>query len=402
MTARSLIVCTILLATAIRVAPAGEANPEAAGAPDWKVADFESRTIYHSPQTPGYTCWVYLWKMQDQSAMAGFYQATGPAEGRPRAPMDVQKKLSWPHLSDPRRDMTGLKTCNVYLRSTDAGATWQTVSEDTFRSPMNGIVVGTAGLQNGTILRAVSGPCLTDDPDLPRTGLAQRSTDVTKTWDKPASLLPPEEFTVLPVGIRQLRDGRVVVVGGVARVPCGGAWGEYGLVMEPLLLVSNDNGQTWGPPVPVIPEENRKGWACEECDVAELPNGDLFWVFRRCAPEDQDRPLHQRRHVQWQGVMAKQGDTWTPKWVGPTPFPNTGLPNLVATREGVVLHVNVGHWTADAGKTWRRLDLPGTGYYPKGVQLDDGRILIVAHTGSDDPYGVDQKIVMSRFRLARP
>ena len=100
--------------------------------------------------------------------------------------------------------------------------------------------------------------------------------------------------------------------------------------------------------------------------------------------------------------MAKQGDTWTPKWVGPTPFPNTGLPNLVATREGVVLHVNVGHWTADAGKTWRRLDLPGTGYYPKGVQLDDGRILIVAHTGSDDPYGVDQKIVMSRFRLARP
>jgi hypothetical protein len=403
MSKRWWIVWTILLGTAMPgVAPAGEANPDAARTPDWKVADHESRAIYHSPQTPGYTCWVYLWKMPDGSVMAGFYQATGPAEGRARAPMDVQKKLSWPHLSDPRRDMTGLRTSNVHLRTTDGGTTWQKVSEDTFRSPMNGIVVGTAGLQNGTILRAVWGPYLPYDPDVPRTGLVQRSTDATKTWDGLASLLPGDTFTARPVGIRQLRDGRVVVVGGVARIPYGRAWSEYGPLMEPLLLVSGDNGRTWGPPVPVIPEESRKGWACEECDVAEEPNGDLFWVFRRCAPEDQDRPLNERRHVQWQGVMAKQGDTWKPTWVGPMPFPNTGLPNLVATREGVVLHVNVGHWTADAGKTWHRLDLPNPGYYPKGVQLDDGRILVVAHIGSDDPYGVDQKIVMSRFRLARP
>ena len=59
----------------------------------------------------------------------------------------------------------------------------------------------------------------------------------------------------------------------------------------PAVVVSDDGGKTWGTPIQVIPEENRKGWACEECDVAELPNGDLFWVFRRCVPEDGDKPL---------------------------------------------------------------------------------------------------------------
>jgi hypothetical protein len=369
---------------------------------DFEAAEHQHRTIYHSPQTPGYTCWLFAWVMPDQSVMITFYQATGPMEGRPRAPIEIQKKLSWPHLSDPRRDMTGLKTCNVYLRSTDGGATWKKVSEDFFRSPMNGPVNGTTGLSDGTILRAVLGNCLPYDADVPWTGLLQRSTDGTKTWSKLTPILPPDEITLRPVGIRQLRDGRVIVMGGVSRISAGRRTAdEYCKIMEPLLIVSNDGGRTWGSPIPVVPEENRKGWGCEECDAAELPNGDLFWVFRRPAPEDKDLPWSRQRHVQWQGVMEKQGDTWTPKWVGPAPFGNTGLPNLVATREGVILHVKVSSWTADAGKTWHRLlNLPDMGYYPKGVQLADGRILVFAHTGSDDQYGaVDQSIVMDSFRL---
>jgi hypothetical protein len=38
-------------------------------------------------------------------------------------------------------------------------------------------------------------------------------------------------------------------------------------------------------------------------------------------------------------------------------------------------------------------------YYPKSLQLADGRILVFGHLGSDDPYGVDQAIVMDAFRL---
>ena len=243
----------------------------------------------------------------------------------------------WPDLVDPRRDMTGLNLSYVYLRSRDGGATWTKVSQYAFRSPVNTLAVTEAALRDGTILRALFGSYLPYDADVPGTGLVQRSTDGTKTWGRLTSLLSPDTFTVYPKGIRQLRDGRVALLGGVSRVPAGRTWLEYYKVMDPLLLVSDDNGKTWGPPIQVIPEKNRKGWACEECDAAELPNGDLFWVFRRSVPEDADKPLNKRGHTYWQGVTEKHGDTWTPKWVGPSPFPNLGLPSLVATRQGVIL-----------------------------------------------------------------
>ncbi len=244
------------------------------------------------------------------------------------------------------------------------------------------------------------GPYLAYDSDVAGTALVQRSADGSKTWDRLTVVLPPEKFTARPAGLRQLSDGRVILLGGVSRVPAGRAWEEYTATMEPLLLVSADEGKTWGPPIPVVPEEHREGWACEECDAVELPGGDLFWVFRRCAPEDAAQPLAKCRHVQWQGVTAKRGESWTPKWVAPAPFGNSGLPNLLATREGVVLHTKVGHWTADRGKSWHSLQLPDVGYYPKAVQLADGRIFVFAHAGGDDPYGaVDQSIIMTTFKL---
>src|SRR3954469_3800164 len=49
------------------------------------VSSFSRRTIYHSPQTPGYTCWVGAWIMPDQSLMVTFKQATGPLTGRARS-----------------------------------------------------------------------------------------------------------------------------------------------------------------------------------------------------------------------------------------------------------------------------------------------------------------------------
>jgi hypothetical protein len=367
----------------------------------FEAVDYHRRTIYHSPETPGYTCWVYPWLMPDNSIMVSFFQATGPKDGRPRAPLALQKKLSWPHLADPRRDMTGLNTCTVCLRSTDGGATWNKLSEVPHRGVINSLVHGCVGLSDGTILRSVYGAYLPYDPDVPRTGLVQRSTDGAKTWGNMACVLPADRFLAYPIGLRRLREGRVLFLGGVSRGPADRPWSEFGEGMEPLLMVSDDDGKTWGRPIQVVPEANRKGWSCEECDAAELPNGDLFWVFRRCVPEDANKPMHQRRHTHWQGVTEKCGNTWKPKWVGPSPFPNLGLPNLMATREGVVLYVNAGHWTADNGKTWHPVyNLPAPAYYPKAVQLADGRILVFGHVGSDDPYGaVDQSIVMDSFRL---
>ena len=79
------------------------------------------------------------------------------------------------------------------------------------------------------------------------------------------------------------------------------------------MLVSDDGGKTWGEPIPVIPEEHRKGWACEECDAAELPGGDLFWAFRRCAPEHQV--------VWYENDVTPSDDNWA-KHVICQPFPH--------------------------------------------------------------------------------
>lgn len=392
--------CVGLLCTMLgSVAAAADAVP-AATPKSVEAVDYKRQVIYHSPETPGYTCWVYPWVMPDGSIMVSFYQATGPLEGRPRAPMDVQKKLSWPHLSDPRRDLTGLNTTTVYLRSTDGGETWTKVSEVPFKGVINSLVHGGTALKDGTILRNIYGAYLPYDADVPRTGVVQRSTDGAKTWGKMETVLPPNDYLAYPIGLHTLRDGRVIFLGGVSKGIADRPWSEYGPAMEPLLMVSEDQGKTWNGPIQVVPEEHRKDWACEECDAVELTNGDLFWVFRRCAPDQANKPIGERGHTHWQGVTEKCGNSWKPKWVGPSPFPNYGLPNLVAAREGVILYINGAHWTADEGKTWQPIkNLPWPAYYSKGLQLADGRVLVFGHIGSDDPYGTDQKIVLDTFRL---
>ena len=64
---------------------AREADADAAKK-DFEAVDYQRRTIYHSPETPGFTCWVHATVLWDNSVLIGFYQATGPKKGRPRRP----------------------------------------------------------------------------------------------------------------------------------------------------------------------------------------------------------------------------------------------------------------------------------------------------------------------------
>ena len=101
-------------------------------------------------------------------------------------------------------------------------------------------------------------------------------------------------------------------------------------------------------------------------------------------------------------MLQKPGDAWTSGDVGPAPFPHSGHPDVLATREGPILHVATSgvHWTTDAGKTWHKLNVPGTSYYPRAIQASDGRIFVFGHVGGDDAFGKsDQSIVMDSFRL---
>ena len=364
-----------------------------------KVAATEhQRTqIYHSPQTPGFTCWTGTWTMPDGSIMVCFTQATGPITGRSRTPENILRKLSWPPGGDAGYDMNVLELRNVHLRSDDAGKTWTQVSADKFRSCMNDITgESQTALRDGTIIRGVWGYYLPFDPQLPQTGFLQRSRDGSKTWGEPVVLLDPKKFTAWPKRIRQLKDGRLIVLGGVAGVPANSRnRAEYNRLFEPMLLISSDKGKTWSSPVAVVPARHRKNWGGEEFDAAELANGDLLCVFRRMNPNGSGE-------VRWQSVLKKQGDHWKPEHAGSAPFPHSGHPELLATREGVILHIATTgiHWTGDAGQSWHRLNVPGSAYYPRSVQAADGRIYIFAHRGGDNAFGkVDQHISMDTFRL---
>lgn len=361
-------------------------------ADDFTAVEHARHTIYHSPQSPGYTCWVGAWTMPDGSLMVSFTQATGPVTGRRKAPKEIMDRLSW----YPEYDMTGLDMKNVHLHSTDGGQTWQQVSADPFESPMNG-VSGEAetALADGTVIRGVFGFYLPYNPELPQTGFLQRSSDGTRTWGEPQVLLDPDKYLAWPRRIRTLRDGRLVVPIGVAHFAAGShTRAEYGKQVEPMLVVSADNGKTWQGPFPTVPSEQRGGWT-EELDVAELASGDLLCLFRRAGSDDDTK--------RWQSVLKKSGDTWVPQKVVVSALPHDGQPELLATREGPIVYVASGiHWTIDEGQSWNRFDIPGAAYYPRSVQAADGRIFVFGHVGGDNAYGTaDQSIVMDSFRLVK-
>lgn len=373
------------------------AGPTAAGishAGEFVASEHRRQTIYRSPQKPGFTSWVGAWTMPDGSLMVSFTQATGPVEGRPQAPQEVQHKLTWPPPGHPDYDMTGLDMRNVHLRSADAGKSWKQVSADPFKSCMNG-VSGEAetALADGAVIRAVFGFYLPYNPELPQTGYLQRSTDGTQTWGEPDLPLDPQKYSMWPRRIRSLRDGRLVLLAGVVQAPAGSQTrAEFGKSVAPMVMVSADQGRTWQGPIAATADEQRGGWT-EEFDAAELPNGDLLCMFRRA--DDAKR---------WQGVLKKSGDAWIAGQAGPSVLPHSGQPELLATREGPILHVATSgiHWTTDAGQTWNPLSVPGTAYYPRSVQTADGRIFVFGHVGGDDAYGkADQSIVMDSIRLER-
>jgi len=360
-----------------------------AEAPSFQAVDHARKTIYHSPETPGYTCWSGAWTMPDGDLMVSFTQATGPVKGRPKAPPEVMKRLSW----YPQYDMTGLDLRNIHIRSSDAGKTWKKVSEDPFKSPMNGISGECEfALPDGSVLRAVFGFYLPYNPELPQTGYFQRSLDGTNTWGKPEVPLDPARYTAWPRRLRLLRDGRLIALVGVALKPNDKITRrDFNEIVGPGMLVSDDGGKTWSSLIEVLPPEQRKDWSGEEFDAAELPNGDLLCVFRKGEEK-----------VRWQAVMKKAGRTWLSGTAKPSALLHSGQPELLATTEGPILHVatNGVHWTTDGGTSWRKLDVPGTMYYPRSVQAKDGRIFFFGHKGGDNSYGsVDQAIVMDSFRL---
>lgn len=394
-------VIALLICLAVPVARAQETR----GIANVTAVDFVDKTIYHSPETPGYTSWVGLWQLPNGTLCCDFRQVTGPKD----KPVSCVPVLA---SHDGGDAWTVVGAANP---SADAGLLGgYTVSADGCR--------GMAVLADGTLVRPVW-----PSSDIKDSGALRRSTDGGKTWSERIFFLPAEAYRTWPTLVRPLRDGRLILFAGCwKRGDCTAgkrndalfAGGQEGMLpnMVKMMFVSSDQGQTWGAPIVLMPASVG---VCEESDFCELPNGDLFWVHRvehypdhpvdlppRAARMGSNPPESFWYSDRMQSLVKKQGDTFAPGPCESAPFPHSGYPCILATREGVILHLATGesHWTADTGKTWHTLmagDKPlGTNYYPKALQLADGRILCVGHLGSDDAYGtVDQCIKQQTFRL---
>ena len=368
------------------------------------VRDLERFFVYHSPQYPGFTSWCGLWTMSDASVMCSFTQATGPFQGRPRAPDEVRRRLAWPPAGREAYDMTGLRLENVHLRSADSGRSWAIAGTDAFTSCMNG-AFGEAevALADGTILRGGWGQYLPYDEDVPRDGFVQRSGDGGRTWGVPEPINADDACTFWPKRLRVLDDGRLLAGGGLhRRFPGQDTRTDWGRDALPVLFVADAAGYGWSGPFPVVAEAQREGFDyTEEFDWAECPGGDLLVIVRAGQKEG-------RLQVR----LRKAGDGWEAGSVAPAGLPYSGHPELLAMTEGTVLHVATTgiSATCDEGATWQDLRLQdglaelrderATPYYPKSVQLGDGEIVVIGHVGGDDGYGkVDQSIIGLRFRL---
>ncbi|HOW71358.1 MAG TPA: sialidase family protein [Phycisphaerae bacterium] len=358
-----------------------------------EVYDYKSKTIYHSPETPGYTSWVGFWEMPDGTLYCDFRQVTGP------------------------KDKT-VSTCPL-MESKDKGETWKVTTDRQGDGTGSGGIFqmsqnsgrGMAVLKDWTMVRPVWPSGTTSDPS---TGYVVRSTDRGKTWSDPIYFLAAADYRCWPTLIKPLKDGRVVLYAGCWKRGVGQPTDmNYPINnMDKVMFVSEDKGKTWSKPIALVPPGEGE---CEESDFVEMDNGNLFWVHRSEHYPGKEVPIPARgarmgttppQSYAWsdrqQSVCKKSGKTFIPGPVEQAPFPHSGYPLVIKTQENLVLHCATDgiYWTSNVGKTWTKLDIPGTAYYPKGMQLKDGRIIIIGHVGGDDAYGtVDQSIFQQSFKL---
>ncbi len=181
-------------------------------------------TIYHSPQTPGYTAWTGAWTMPDDSLMVAFTQATGPVDpaARSQVSAELKRRVGFEDFP-PERDFSGLRLSVKYLRSTDGGKSWKPAREDRYVAPIAQAYTPqpTIAPRDGTLIRRVNGYDIWSNPPIRRTAYLQRLDPGAKRWGPPQVLLDPRRRIYQISRMRRLKDGRIIALGAVGETPAG-------------------------------------------------------------------------------------------------------------------------------------------------------------------------------------
>lgn len=359
---------------------------------------YSRKTIYHSPETPGFSAWTGAWIMPDGALMTAFSVATDPNNVVP--------------AGQTTTDFSRLDQSLKYYRSTDSGSNWKLWRDDRFKAPGSTAYTpqATIGLKDGTVLRRVNGDDLRNDSNVVHTAFLQKLAAGSNSWSPAQVLWDPSQYMYQFSRIRYLRDGRLIATGQLWQVPADPEPNKVTAKSKRVLLMTSaDEGKTWKESLTIPSGTNLYP---DEWDTAELPNGNLLAVFRTFklnadgsfALDTNGKKILIRR----QALLQKNNSSWTLTNLKDAPFPHSGHPELLATKEGPILYIATTGvaYTSDGGNTWNDLKFsnPATTYtskyYPRSVQDSDGTIYVFAHVGFDDPYGKnDQSIVMDKFRL---
>ena len=378
---------------------------------DWdgSVLDYKSNQIYYAPVEPGgpgYSCWVGLWQLPDGTIQTDF--------------------TTWTKEDQQYTNAAGEYTSSGYdrtvIETTDKGATWTRVYLPRGLNQLSRgmlILPDTDGsTEVGYTMIRPYWPAGFDiypdhlEPDWPFSapagvGYTVRSIDGGDTWIDQA-MLPgyPELYRrVLPSStIREvtLGDGTkaILLMGGIdppGELPPGY---HIAALMTKQIWLSTDQGRSWGEPIELMALE--EGFT-EESDFVQIPNGDLLWVHRVGHFDSNGKYTHSDR---MQSYCKRVGNTFVPQPATLLPWLHSGFPNLIKTKEGIIIHfaTNGSHWTADYGQSWHPLKVGASNltvaYYPMSLQLDNGTIMVIGHVGSDaGPYAQNQSIRQQTFRL---
>ena len=363
---------------------------DSAATPAVRATEFESRRIYHSSQTPGYSSWVSFFPGE-----RGQWYLTCEEVTIPETPLPKCSRQQWYEIGLPAGyDKSQYLMEAVIFESTDNMKTWKEISREPYHHQHSVHQFATARTKDGRFLRFIWS-CYSLDPSVRHNEIFYESSDNGKTWKK----MPPfhhERFVSSAHRLRTLTDGTLVLA-----IPLSQLWG-HGTTERPVRAASNLNyishssmclyfscnqGHTWEGPLPIY-----GGQQVSETDFVELPDGNLLFINNSIFAN----PGRQ--------FVYRDGKVWTP---GPlerargqveTREPNMVPETVCLTEDGILvgcLRAGRYSWSDDLGINWQPLaGVPDTKrevYQPWIHYLGNNRFACAGHYGRDAPISGDDK-----------
>ena len=379
--------------------------------PAVRTTDFNSRKVYHSARTPGYSAWVSFFPGE-----RGQWYLTCEEVSRPDRPLPQCTRQQWFAMGLPSGyDKSQYLMEAVILESTDDMKTWKEISRQPYRHHHSVHQFATARTTDGRFLRFIWA-CYSLDPSVEPNEIFYTSDDDGKTWKKEAPF-HDARFDSYAHRLRMLRDGTLVLAlamnqrRGAVDLPvrtCQDLSAIGGMQMT--LWFSYDQGRSWDGPLPIL-----SGQIVSETDFVELPEGHLL-VINNSIFASPGRQIVYRDGRQWtpgplQRALNVRRSADGPLPEGVEPADVSWAPETVClTEDGILvgcLRCSIYQWSDDLGLTWWPLegapDLSPEMYQPWIHYLGDGRIVCAGHYGHDDPISgknvLDQYLVLHEFKL---